>query len=169
MAEVIKKGVPVLDSWRFISRPEEGKTADVKLPAGDLLLPFEVWQSRKWELISRQWEQGQSLGVWIETDLEVEKLADDVGDLEAIVILFPFPGDGRGYSQARLLRRMGFRGELRAMGAIERDYLPFLARVGFDAFQLADGRAREALAYLKPFSAAYQPDAASVVGIFALA
>ena len=50
-------------------------------------------------------------------------------------------GEGRGYTQGRLLRtRLGFKGELRAVGAaVKRDLIFALARCGFDAFEVAPG------------------------------
>jgi uncharacterized protein (DUF934 family) len=83
------------------------------------------------------------------------------GALEGVArieVSFPKFGDGRGFSTARLLRtRYGYKGELRAVGHITRDHLPFMARVGFDAFELRDGEdPEEALAALDAFSAWYQ-------------
>jgi uncharacterized protein (DUF934 family) len=71
---------------------------------------------------------------------------------------FPKFGDGRGFSIGRLLReRHGYKGELRAVGHITRDHLPFLERCGFDAFELRDGEDPvEALASFEVFSDSYQ-------------
>lgn len=66
-------------------------------------------------------------------------LADCLGNLDAIAIEFPKPTDGRGYSIAVLVRRLGWRGELRAIGAVAQDQIAFMARCGFDAFDLRDG------------------------------
>jgi uncharacterized protein (DUF934 family) len=58
---------------------------------------------------------------------------------------FAKSGEGRGFSQARMLReRYGYEGELRARGALGRDQLFFLARCGFDAFDLHLGEDLEA-------------------------
>ena len=57
-----------------------------------------------------------------------------------ILIEFPTFADGRGCSQAHLLRqRWGYTGELRAFGDIRRDELDFLARCGFDTLKLPPG------------------------------
>jgi uncharacterized protein (DUF934 family) len=89
---------------------------------------------------------------------EVELLATHLSRLDLIVIDFPKPGDGRGYSQARLLRqRLRYQGELRARGVLKRDQLVFLARCGFDSFQLeANEDLQAALAGFDTFSVAYQ-------------
>ena len=84
--------------------------------------------------------------------------AHRLGELDRVEVSFPKFGDGRGYSIARLLRtRYGYTGELRAVGHITRDLLPFLERVGFDAFELRDGEdAAEALRAFSTFSSWYQ-------------
>jgi len=90
----------------------------------------------------------------------VEELAAELPFLSVVEVEFPSASDGRGYSQARLLReRLGFRGELRAVGAgVRQDQIFLLARCGFDAFELAAGEdpeaARRALAR---YDVAYQP------------
>jgi uncharacterized protein (DUF934 family) len=75
-----------------------------------------------------------------------------------VEVEFPKFGDGRGYSIGRLLRtRYGYRGEMRAVGALTRDHLWSLAQVGFDAFELREGEdAEAALAAFDDFSTAYQ-------------
>jgi uncharacterized protein (DUF934 family) len=78
--------------------------------------------------------------------------------LPLIAVHFPASGDGRGFTQASLLReRHGYRGELRAVGMIRVDQMWFLARCGFDAFELLDGEDPGlAIAQLERFSVAYQ-------------
>jgi uncharacterized protein (DUF934 family) len=96
---------------------------------------------------------------------EVELLAPHLARLRLIVIEFPKLAEGRGYSQARLLRaRYGYGGELRARGMIKRDQLYFLARCGFDAFELDPAEDPEAaLAAFTEFSVATQDGSDRVV------
>lgn len=69
-----------------------------------------------------------------------QALARHIGALRAIAVEFPKPTDGRGFSIARLLRdRVGWRGELRAVGAVAYDQLAFMRRCGFDTFDLREG------------------------------
>jgi uncharacterized protein (DUF934 family) len=98
---------------------------------------------------------------------EVESLAPYLSRLTLIAVDFPKVGEGRGYTQARLLRqRYHFAGELRARGALKRDQLFFLARCGFDSFQLDDSENLEAaLAAFNTFSVAYQDGAQSLVQV----
>jgi uncharacterized protein (DUF934 family) len=89
---------------------------------------------------------------------EIEALAGQLTAARFIVIEFAKIGEGRGYSQARLLRgRYGYRHELRARGALKRDQMVFLARCGFDAFDLDPAEdPAAAVAALDTFSVAYQ-------------
>jgi uncharacterized protein (DUF934 family) len=49
--------------------------------------------------------------------------------------------DGRGLSLAVLLRtRLGYRGEIRAIGVVHEDLTRYLLRCGFDSLLLPDGR-----------------------------
>lgn len=84
--------------------------------------------------------------------------AERLGTVSRVEVHFPSFTDGRGYSTARLLReRFAYRGELRAVGDVQRDQLFNLARCGFDAFLLRkDDDAAQALAALDDFSEAYQ-------------
>lgn len=91
---------------------------------------------------------------------KVEELAPHLAKLSLLAIEFPGPGDGRGFTQARMLRqRYGFAGEIRAVGAgVKQDLLFFMARCGIDAFDLAPGEnAAEARQALHRFTLAYQP------------
>jgi len=99
------------------------------------------------------------LGVSLQPADEPEKLAGVLPSLALIVIEFPKVGEGRGFSQAQLLRqRYSYTGELRARGALKRDQLLFLARCGFDSFDLDPTENLTAsLAAFNDFSAAYQP------------
>ena len=61
-------------------------------------------------------------------------LENDFLRIALVAIEFGGLAEGRGYSQAHLLRkRFKFTGELRAVGKIQRDQLFYLARCGFDA------------------------------------
>ena len=105
------------------------------------------------------------LGVRLAPGDAVEELTDLLPYLAVVAVEFPNASEGRGYSQARLLReRLGFVGELRAVGAaVRQDQLFLMARCGFDAFELAPGEdfdsARRALAR---YDVAYQPGSALV-------
>ena len=69
-----------------------------------------------------------------------------------------FRSSGRGYSNARILReRLGYDGELRAVGDVLRDQLFLMRRCGFDSFALRSDRdAAQAVSALADFRHAYQ-------------
>jgi uncharacterized protein (DUF934 family) len=89
---------------------------------------------------------------------DVLQHADAVHAHRVVVLQFPKWTDGRAYSQAVLLRsRLGFRGEIRAVGEVLVDMLPLLQRCGFDAVQLrADQSPESAKRALGFFGAHYQ-------------
>jgi uncharacterized protein (DUF934 family) len=105
------------------------------------------------------------LGVRLAPADRVEELTAFLPQLSLVACEFPSPGEGRGYTQGRLLReRYGFRGELRAVGAgVRQDLVFLLARCGFDALELAAGEdVAAALRALTRYDVAYQPGAAQV-------
>ena len=102
-------------------------------------------------------------------DDDPAELVPYLDGLRVIEISFPRYTDGRGYSQAQLLRRrMGYKGELRAVGDVLRDQLLFMMRSGFDAFEIERTDAAEAFAAaMKEFEYFYQPAADGEKGVFA--
>ena len=96
--------------------------------------------------------------VRLEPSDDPAEVAHRLAGAARVEVHFPKFGEGRGYSIARLLReRYGYRGELRAVGAIVKDHLFYLESVGFDSFLLRDGEnPEEALAGFHVFSEAYQ-------------
>jgi uncharacterized protein (DUF934 family) len=138
------------DRWLTLGAAENEEVT--ALPAGPVIVPLAVWKGRRDELAARG-----DVGVWLRPEDDPDELLEDFGRVALIAVHFPKFGDGRGYSTAALLRRRGYRGELRAFGDIGRDHLYFLARVGFDAFRLPGHRDPEAaLASLGDFTLHYQ-------------
>jgi uncharacterized protein (DUF934 family) len=166
-ARIIKNGTVQNDGWKVVRLSENDTPHTLRLPIGPLLVPVSVWNARRAELIVREYDHGWPLGVWLGADEGAESIAADLDDFSVIGVEFSKFTDGRGYSTARLLReRHAYKGELRAIGDIQRDQLFYLQRVGFDAFSLRpDKHAVDALAGFADFTAAYQNavDAAQVV------
>lgn len=148
MKKLIKDRSIVDDSWETLS--VDDCTGDI--PAGDVLIPFSVWTERKEELSNRS-----KIGIWLESNDEPETLEGQLGNIDIIAINFPKFGDGRGYSIARVVRRLGYEGELRAIGDVLRDQLFFMQRCGFNSFAVRSDRDIEnALQGLNDFSDVYQ-------------
>ena len=165
MVKLIRNREVVEDSWKVLTLAANDTPESVNLPVGPLLVPLSVWQVRKAELIHREWERQELLGVWVGPDDDPADLAADLDNFSVVGIHFPSAGDGRGYSIAALLRgRFGYKGELRAFGSIGRDHLHYLQRVGFDAFAVSQPEL--AVASLNDFSEAYQGAANQPLPLF---
>jgi uncharacterized protein (DUF934 family) len=125
--------VPAEDPYTYV-------TDDEDLARGDVIISLTRFQTDGERLIS----EGRSVGVRLEPAEEVEALAYDLPRLSVVAVAFPKFNDGRGYTAARLLReRYGFKGEVRAVGDVLRMQAPLMVRVGFDAFEPADGSTPE--------------------------
>ncbi|MCE6951580.1 DUF934 domain-containing protein [Cereibacter sphaeroides] len=66
------------------------------------------------------------------------RLGNRLAGLRLIRIAFPAFGDGRGFTLARRLRRMGYAGRLRAAGPLLADQYAMARRVGFDEVEIPD-------------------------------
>lgn len=94
----------------------------------------------------------------IGNDRDVDDLAFD--GARVIELEFPRFTDGRAYSQAWALRRRGFAGEIRAVGAVLIDQLLLMQRSGFSSAVLrADQDPAHAQRQFDRFAAFYQGDA----------
>lgn len=135
MDNVIRDRRVAADNWR---RLEAGEA----VPPGEaVIVPLATWLAQRDALKTRTGR----LGVWLEGDADPATIAGDLPHFVLVAIRFPKFTDGRGYSTARLLReRLGYTGELRAIGDVLRDQLPELARCGFDSFALRTGENLEA-------------------------
>jgi len=160
---IIKNKAVVEDDWTVL-RLAEGETPEgVTVPNGKVIVPLKVWQSQRDALHARK-----TIGVWFASDERAEVLKDDVEKFAVIAIDFPRFADGRGYSIAHHLRsRIGYKGELRAIGDVLRDQLFYMQRVGFDAFATRmDKDIHEALKGLSDFSLSYQASADEKLPLF---
>jgi uncharacterized protein (DUF934 family) len=98
----------------------------------------------------------------------VLRLANDVDPascslqgVNRVELHFPKFADGRAYSQAVLLRRrLGFQGDIRAVGDVLIDQVQQMSRTGFTSAELrSDQSIDQARAQLKRFADFYQGDA----------
>jgi uncharacterized protein (DUF934 family) len=142
----------VTDEWRYLAEAAAaGAAADAAAP---LILTLAQWQLEPDTWLAR----GTSLGVVLSPAHRVEQVAADLKHFTLIAAEFSGPAEGRGYTQARQLREQwSFTGELRATGYVRRDQLFFMARCGFNSFELPDSDIEDAYSAFSTFTAAYQP------------
>lgn len=126
----LEEGVARIDSedpWTLV------REVDTELPPGRLILPLARWL-----------DEPTRHAVWLGPDDEVESLKSCFNLLPLIALDFPSFRDGRGYSQAYLLRtRLGWTGELRAIGDVLRDQLSHMRQCGFDSFAVREDKSAE--------------------------
>ena len=70
------------------------------------------------------------------SDADPEALKCHLGALDLVRIDFPSFADGRGFTLARRLRLMGYRGRLRAKGHVIADQYAMMRRAGFDEVEI---------------------------------
>lgn len=129
MALLYKNGAFIEDRWTTIA------TGEGLPPAGHIILPLDWWQAER-DAFSGS---NVPLGLRIEPGTPLDCFAEDVPRFALIALVFPKFQDGRAFSMAQLLReRLGFEGELRAVGDVLFDELQLMARCGFDAFEISD-------------------------------
>ncbi|MDQ7079184.1 MAG: DUF934 domain-containing protein [Paracoccaceae bacterium] len=80
-----------------------------------------------------------ALAVDLGTDYDITRLTPCLDQIDMIRISLPAFTDGRAFSQAGLLRLMGYSGRLRAAGVILPDQFRALLRVGFDEIEIPPG------------------------------
>jgi uncharacterized protein (DUF934 family) len=154
MRQILSRREVRADRWRYPGEAAEAGEAG----AGPLVSTLA-------ELLANPESGNGDLGVRLGPADDPAQLKAFVDRLALVVLQFEASGDGRGYSQAQLLRtRLGYTGELRAAGAVKRDHLYLLARCGFDSFDFAPGEdAHAALAHLDRHSVAYQASSGKLV------
>ena len=153
MRLILRRREVVADDWRHLG--EDG--SDVTAKAA-VIVPFAEFRT---DIAAWREFQGR-LGVQLAPADAVEDLGADIKRLSLVAVEFPSAGEGRAYTQGRLVRsRLAFTGELRAVGpGVKQDLLFIMSRCGFDSFELAAGqRFEEALAALDRYTVAYQPAA----------
>ncbi|MEE4349835.1 MAG: DUF934 domain-containing protein [Pacificimonas sp.] len=113
-------------------------------------------------------DQPEAVAVRIEPGADVRALIPHLSRLKLVEIGFPAFKDGRGYSEARILREEGYTGELRAEGDVLLDQLGFMRRCGFDSFAPIEPiGANAADAAMSRWPEHYQKDAVGTVPIWA--
>lgn len=117
------------DPW---TRSEGGAVGNIP----HVLVPWDVLHQVLSEPAS-----DQAVGVLIPNTLRLDEIEAVLPRLTLIAIAFPAYSDGRGFSLARLLRRRGFSGILRASGPLIADQFAYALSCGFDEIELPEASA----------------------------
>lgn len=83
-------------------------------------------------------ERGRNLALDLPSDTDPAQLEGRIDSVAMIRVAFPSFSDGRGFTIARALRRMGYEGRLRAAGHVIADQYAMARRVGFDEVEIND-------------------------------
>ena len=151
--QIIKGREVVADDWSVLRLEEEEAADSVVVVEGKIIVPLTVWLAQRDSLAARA-----DIGVWIGADERPETLQADLEKFAVIAVDFPKFTDGRGYSIAfNLRKRLGYKGELRAIGDVLRDQLFQMQRCGLDAYATRpDRNIHDALKGLTVFTETYQ-------------
>ena len=145
--------MPIIRNRTIVEDDFRALGAEDPITDGDILISLERFRAEHDALEKR----AGRLGVEIPNDIFADEVLGELETVDLIAIDFPIYRDGRGFSTARLLRRGGFTGELRATGNVLRDQIAFMERCGFDSYQVAPGKSLEqALEGFEDFSVTYQ-------------
>jgi len=123
------------DTW---VRAKEGEP----LPDTPVILSKRRWLAERAALAGHT----APLALHLDAGERLDDLAADLARFSMIALAFPKFSDGRAFSSARLLRdKYAYAGELRAVGNVLSDLIPFMRRVGFESFEVTHGPTRRAL------------------------
>jgi uncharacterized protein (DUF934 family) len=148
---ILRKRALVEDDWTVL---EDGR-ADVEATVGDqVIVTLARWRGEREALTATH----AAVGVLVPNTVDIEASYPDIHDRPLIALQFPTFTDGRALSQAVVLRkRLGFRGELRAVGDVIRDLVFWLGRCGFDSIVPRQDQSLEACRQaLDELTVAYQ-------------
>ena len=122
-----KNGNFIEDSWRVVADDEP-------LPDGDkVIVSLKRWRDERATLA----ERNAPLGLHIPPGSVWTDVVADLPRFPVVAVSIPKYADGRASSIARLLReRDRYEGEVRVMGDYIIDQMPYMMRVGIDAFDV---------------------------------
>lgn len=147
---ILRDGQLVEDNWTL---SEDGST-EVRPTGGNVIVTLARFGTARETLLSSH----AAVGVLVPNTADIEAVYPQIQDRPLIALQFPAFADGRALSQAVVLRkRLGFRGELRAVGDVIRDLVFWLGRCGFDSIvPRQDQPLEDCRAALTELTVAYQ-------------
>jgi uncharacterized protein (DUF934 family) len=150
-ARILRRRALVEDEWTL---PENTAEEGDRAGGGKRIVTLAAWREERQALLGAH----AAVGVLLPNTADVEAIYPEVADRPLIALQFPTFSDGRALSQAVLLRRrLGFQGELRALGDVTRDLVFWLGRCGFDSIVPRQDQSLEACRQaLDELTVAYQ-------------
>ena len=128
MTRLIKGGAYAEDTYARVAD-------DAPLPDGAVMVSLARFQKDRETLLARN----TPVGIQLQSSENPETLGADVNHFSLIALEFPKFRDGRAFSWARKLRtKLGYAGEIRAVGDFLYDQVNYQHRVGFDAWEVPD-------------------------------
>ena len=149
--------MPLIKDGAFVQDAFVTVADDAALPDGAAIVSLARFQKDREALLARN----APLGIQLKAPENPELLGEDVQRFSVIVLEFPVFRDGRAFSWARMLReRLKFTGEIRGTGHFLYDQINYMKRVGFDAWNVAEGFPLEQFhRALTEITNVYQPSA----------
>jgi uncharacterized protein (DUF934 family) len=86
-------------------------------------------------------EANDVIALDLSSDTDLTVLVGHLDSVRIIRVDFPTYSDGRGFTIARQLRLMGYRGRLRAKGYVISDQYAMARRCGFDEIEISEALA----------------------------
>jgi uncharacterized protein (DUF934 family) len=128
---------------------------DAALPEGAVIVSLARFRKDREALLARN----TPLGITLQSSEDPTVLGDDLSHFALIALQFPKFRDGRAFSWARKLRtKLGYTGEIRAVGDFLFDQVNYQHRTGFDAWEVPDTFTLEQFnAALAEMTNVYQP------------
>ena len=155
---LIRNGETAENTWTFFGEKDE-----ISYTEGGTSLTLARFLSEADAAI----KVNTPIGVRLSPEDDPAELAPYLEKIALIEVDFPKYTDGRGYSQAQLLRRRyGYEGELRAVGHVLTDQILYMHRSGFDAYETARADLSNVVKALEEYSEFYQPAADGSVSVF---
>lgn len=123
---ILRNGDLHEDSWILL---EDGR-AEGPAAGSKVIVTLARWRAERQALLAGY----ATVAVLVPNTADIEAVYPEIADRPLIALQFPVFTDGRALSQAVVLRkRLGFKGELRAVGDVIRDLVFWLGRCGFDS------------------------------------
>jgi uncharacterized protein (DUF934 family) len=143
-------------SWILVRNTEDARVRD-----SYLVIPLPLWLENRDRYANRV-----DIAIWLDSHEEPESIASDLAHFRFIALNFPSYQDGRAYSSASVLRgKLGYQGQLHAIGDVRPDQLEEMLRCGFDVFHREDGQLLES-SQASRFSYQYQASADKSLPLF---